>query len=167
MATTKKEDDISAPIAILVLFFAFALAAGGGLGGGGGGEGGDRGSQSASEDPCDGQDRDHVVKTWFTAHGIVRLRCGDEDSMGYRHLRRKGIGGWDDAMDCIGRALGEGTYRRGKPGVSSRTVRDQWSLRLAGQRNPTKVLVDVDTGNLLTVLVNTSSWTKCAEGALR
>lgn len=48
---TKEKDDVSAPIAVLFLFLAFAFAAGG-LEGVGGGGGDDKGSQAISEDPA-------------------------------------------------------------------------------------------------------------------
>lgn len=160
---TKEKDDVSAPIAVLLMFLAFALAAGGigNLGDGGGGGGG----RSTSNDPCDGEPASHVVADWPTRTGNVELKCGDWRE-GWEHLRIRDRlkGDRDNILNCIGRTLARGEVR---PRPSR--INPQWVYRWKwGDRSGEVAVVRVGqrTDSLITAHPGSGPtaklWARCA-----
>lgn len=163
---TKEKDDVSAPIAVLLMFLAFALAAGG-LGNldGGGGDG--NGSQATSEDPCEDQPMEHVVADWPTRTGKVKLRCGDSHE-GWEHLRSRDRlrGNRDNILNCVGRTLARGVVEEDHSAVN---VGPQWVYRWKwGTRSGERAVVRVSqrTGAIRTAYPGSGPtaklWARCA-----
>jgi len=142
---------------LLLLLLLLALAAGGGRGElpAGGGDDSRGGSLSGPEDPCRGRDSDHVVKRWFTPHGLIKLPCGDTRH-GYRHLRGRDRTVGETTYRCIGRVLREGKV------IGKGDGKTTYELLYSGRRGARVVVIDLTSEVLSAHLRRGGTWTGCA-----